>query len=194
MGDVIETDLSEMSEGQLAEYLAGWRAPECPRCGWWSPEPVQFAFAEEPLNRGQSDAHFWLKDRSEEWLRARGFKATFERAYFLSPAMDLGRGRRQGLVRIDVVKVRRGRDVVAVECGECHRAKLEALTCAFREVWHWPYGADEPVQVRAPSPPLRLRFRREPQAARAAIPEREPDAWSSAPRCPGCGEHLEPAE
>ena len=194
--DAFDVDLSELSDGQLADDWAGFRIPMCPGCGWMGYEPHSepFAVGDPPgLESRETERHLELKDRAGVWLRRRGFTSVHEeQSYSLSRTLALRRDRPQRYVRVDVVARRSGRDVVAVECGTCEPLKLEALTYRFSQVWHWRFGADEPRRLPKSHrfPGLRIRPGIQP------LPDwlRRESATEEGPKCPICGDDLEPAE
>ena len=101
----------------------------------------------------ESPAHFQLKEKAVEFLRARGFtekgvKLEYQVAY---PEVVWHRARRSpamipGTLIIDVVGFKNKRPQVAIEVGSCKRDKLIVLSKYWPEVFHWPYGADEPIR------------------------------------------------
>ncbi len=95
----------------------------------------------------ESREHRDLKKKACRWLETRGFQTEMECGCGLSRAVEIRKGRSQEYVIVDAVGFKRGRHVVAVECGSEKKGKLEVLTRGFAEVWLWRHGAREPRRI-----------------------------------------------
>ena len=129
----------------------------CLKCDYSAPtgshEP------QTPMLSRVSKEHEGLKGRVIRWLKSRGFTTETEYGCELPRAVRLRRYRApQKYVIPDVVGLKKGRPVVAVECGDCKRNKLDLLARGFPEVWHWPHGANAPKQIIRPARLKRLKF------------------------------------
>jgi hypothetical protein len=83
--------------------------------------------------------HQSLKRDAAAFLRAKRYAVKMEYVYRLSGPIRIGE-RMSECLRIDVAGLRKGKPVIAIECGECSSAKLEFLKTIFNEVWHWNFN------------------------------------------------------
>jgi len=97
-------------------------------------------------SRKESPAHLQLKEQAIKFLRAteRSVKIEYPVNYpevvWHNPRFVLPGG-----LIIDVVGLKNKQPQVAVEVGECERDKLIVLSKYWPEVFHCPYGVDEPI-------------------------------------------------
>jgi len=103
-------------------------------------------------SRKESPKHLQLKEKAIKFLRARGFtekgvKLEYQVSYpeVVWQNRHLTLPELPGDLIIDVVGLKNKQPRVAIEVGECKRDKLVVLSKYWPEVFHWPYGADEPI-------------------------------------------------
>jgi hypothetical protein len=117
------------------------RHQDCQECDYSAPTGSHDLMPEISLER-ESKEHFGLKERASRWLKKRGFDVETEVGCRLSRAVKIRPERgAQKYIIIDVVGLKRGRPLVAVECESCKPLTLEVLACKFKEVWRLKHGA-----------------------------------------------------
>lgn len=95
----------------------------------------------------ESKEHDGLKQIAAAWLEKQGYVPEIEAQYRLSRPVQIRKGRLERHVQVDVVGRKRGRDIVAIECGTQKPRTFDVLHRSFKLVYRWRFGWKEPRSV-----------------------------------------------